>query len=364
MTLLIFIISFGLLIAGAEMLVRGAARLAAAIGIPPLIIGLTVVAFGTSSPELAVGVRASLAGQADLSLGNVVGSNIVNILLILGISAVIAPLVVSQRLVRLDIPLMIGISLVMLVLGLDGSVSRLDGLVLLAGLIGYVVLAIRQSRGESREVEDEYAHEFGGRPPRRVRQLAGQAGLVVAGLGLLVLSSHWLVQGAVALAHALGLSELIIGLTVIAVGTALPEVVTSVVASLRGERDIAVGNVVGSNLFNILAVLGFSAAVAPNGVSVSPAALAFDIPVMIAVAVACLPIFFTDHLIARWEGWLFLAYYVIYTLYLLLDAAQHDALPLLSAVMVAFVMPITALTLVILVVRQIRAQRKLMPGQP
>jgi cation:H+ antiporter len=159
------------------------------------------------------------------------------------------------------------------------------------------------------------------------------------------------VDAAVALARALGLSELVIGLTIVAAGTSLPEVVTSIVAALRGQRDIAVGNVVGSCIFNVLAVLGITAAVAPGGVAVAPAALSFDIPVMIAVAVACLPIFFTGHLIARWEGGLFLFYYAAYTAYVILKATEHDALPAFSGVMAAFVLPLTAVTLLVLAVR-------------
>jgi len=168
---------------------------------------------------------------------------------------------------------------------------------------------------------------------------------------LLVLGSRWLVNGAVQVATLLGVSQLVIGLTVVAVGTSLPEIATSVLASLRGERDIAVGNVVGSNLFNILSVLGISAMVAPSGIPVARAALTFDIPVMIAVAVACLPIFFTGHLIARWEGAVFLAYYMIYTLYLVLNSTNHDALPAFSSAMLLFILPITAVTLGILAAR-------------
>ena len=176
---------------------------------------------------------------------------------------------------------------------------------------------------------------------------------VVAGLGLLVLGARWLVEGAVTVAQHFGVDELIIGLTIIAAGTSLPEVATSIIASVRGERDIAVGNVVGSNLFNILGVLGLSSIVAPEGLPVSAAALHFDIPVMIAVAVACLPIFFTGHLIARWEGAFFLTYFVAYTLYLVLTAAEHAALPLFSKAMVWFVIPLTGLTLLVVTLRAV-----------
>lgn len=361
LTLGLFVIGLIILILGAELLVRGASRLAVGFGISPLVVGLTVVAFGTSSPELAVSIGAAVSGQADIALGNVVGSNIANVLLILGISAVITPLVVTQKLVRWDVPLMIGVSLLPLLFGWDGKIGRLEGLLMVAGIIIYTALAIRQSRHESREVQDEYAAGFGECVAPGLRCALINSGLVIVGLALLVLGARWLVDGAVSIARLMGLSELIIGLTVIAVGTSLPEVATSVIASIRGERDIAVGNVVGSNLFNILSVLGLAAAVAPGGVTVSAAALRFDLPFMIAVAIACLPIFFTGYRIARWEGALFLAYYAAYTLYLILSGTGHDALPAYSLVMFEFVAPLTAVTLGLLAVRAFRTNR-LPPG--
>lgn len=355
-TLLLFAIGLVLLVLGAELLVRGASRLAAAVGVSPLVIGLTVVAYGTSTPEMAVSVQSSWVGQADLALGNVVGSNIFNVLFILGVSALIVPLVVAQQLVRWDVPLMIGVSVLLWLLALDGHLGRADGGLLFAGVVAYTVFAIRQSRRETAEIRAEYAQEFGEARARGAR-LPVQIALVGIGLVLLVLGSHWLVNGAVEIARFAGLSELVIGLTIVAAGTSLPEVATSVLASIRGERDIAVGNVVGSNLFNILAVLGLSGLVAPNGVAVADAALAFDIPVMTAVAVACLPIFFTGYLIARWEGLLFLAYYVAYAAYLVLNAREHEVLPKFNTVMLWFVLPLTVLTLLVLAVRAWRAGR-------
>lgn len=356
--LLFFLVGIALLVVGAEVLVRGAARLAAGVGISPLVIGLTVVAYGTSAPEMAVSVGAALAGEADITLGNVVGSNIFNVLFILGVSAVVAPLAVSQQLVRLDVPLMIGVSILVLILSLDGKIGRLDGLLLAAGMVVYTVFVVWQSRLEGRQVQEEYAAEFGHGKHRAARQLIVQLALILVGLACLVVGARWLVAGAVAIATALGLSELVIALTIVAAGTSLPEVATSIVASLRGERDIAVGNVVGSSLFNILAALGLSSLVAVNGIHLPPAAVHFDIPVMIAVALACLPIFFTGHVIARWEGALFLGYYVAYTLYLLLKAAQHEALPTFSAIMLIFVIPLTGVTLLILVARSGRTMRR------
>ena len=353
-TIVLFVLGAALLIAGAELLVRGASRLAGSLGISPLVVGLTVVAFGTSSPETAVSVGSVLGGQADVAVGNAVGSNILNVLLILGISALVSPLVVSRRLVRLDAPLMVGVSVLLLVLALDGSISRLDGLLLFGGVVAYTLFAIWESRREG--TEDHAGNGVGEEDvgERWDKRIAVQVGLVVAGLGMLVLGSRWLVDGAVAIASAIGISELIIGLTVVSIGTSLPEVATSVLAVLRGEREMAVGNVVGSCIFNVLAVLGLTGLVAPDGVTVASAAISFDIPVMIATAVACLPIFFTGYRINRWEGLLFLGYYVAYTLYLFLDAAEHEALPVFSFAMLAFVIPLTTITLAILTARSLK----------
>ncbi|EFO81731.1 CaCA family Na(+)/Ca(+) antiporter [Oscillochloris trichoides DG-6] len=354
MTMVLFVIGLVLLIAGAELLVRGASRLAGAAGIPPLIIGLTVVAFGTSAPEFAVSAQSALSGQADIALGNVVGSNIFNVLFILGASALIIPLVVQRQLVRLDVPIMIGASLLLGLLALDGIVNRVDGVILFVLLLAYIAFQVRQGLRESSngaDADDQIEK------PKGAGQLIMNIGLIIVGLAMLVVGSGWLVDGAVAIARALGLSELIIGLTIIAAGTSLPEVAASMIAALRGERDIAVGNVVGSNIFNILGILGLTAVIAPSGVAVAPAALAFDIPVMIAVMLACLPIFFTEHRIARWEGGLFLGYYVAYTAYLVLAATNHDALPLFSSMMMTFVLPLTLITLVVLGVRAFMQQR-------
>jgi len=350
MTLILFVVGLIILVAGAEALVRGASRLASSIGISPLVVGLTVVAFGTSSPELAVSVIASVNHKADISLGNVVGSNIFNILFILGISAVIAPLVVSRQVIRLDVPIMIACSALLLLLGLDGSISRTDGILLTIGIVAYTTFLIRQSRKEKETPSDEFAKEY---ETKGKKTLVTDIALSLAGLVMLVLGSRWLVNGAVVIATHLGLSELIIGLTIVAVGTSLPEVATSIIASMRGERDIAVGNVVGSNIFNILAVLGISGIAAPHGLPVPESALRFDIPVMTAAAVACLPIFFTGNEISRWEGKLFLFYYIAYTTYIILDTTDHTFARTFAHGMVWFVLPLTALTLVILVIHSI-----------
>jgi cation:H+ antiporter len=345
-----------LLIAGAELLVRGASRLAVSVGMSPLIVGLTVVAFGTSAPEFAVTIGGAFAGEADVALGNVVGSNIFNLLFILGISAAIMPLVVAQQLIRFDVPLMIGASLLVGALASDGRIGRLDGAILFGGIIGYTVFLIRVSRRESTQMAGKYEEAFGGaerRPGGRAIDLA----LTALGLGLLVIGARWLVAGAVAVAQALGASELVIGLTIVAAGTSLPEVATSVLASLRGERDIAVGNLVGSNRFNLCGVLGAGALLAPSGVIVPPGALTFDIPVMIAAAVASLPVLFTGYVIARWEGFLLVGFYGAYITLLALAAAEHPLLNDFRQAMLYFVLPISVLTLGVLTARALRTTR-------
>ena len=359
MTLLLFVAGLVGLIAGAELLVRGASKLALSFGISPLVVGLTIVAFGTSSPELAVSTGAVLNGQTDIALGNVVGSNIFNVLFILGISALITPLVVNIQLIRQEVPIMIAASLILLLLSFDGRVSWLDGLLLLTMMVVYTVFLVVQSRRETQAARDEYAAEV--KPAKAGAwddRLPVQLLLIAVGLGLLVLGSDWLVQAAIAMAKALGVSDLVIGLTIVAAGTSMPEVATSVMAAIKGERDIAVGNVVGSNTFNILGCLGVAGlASGSSGLGVPAALMAFDMWVMLAVALACLPVFLTGREIARWEGGVFLAYYAAYVVWLILQAQQHAALQPYSAVMLGFVVPLTVVTLVAVMIRRGHATR-------
>ncbi len=357
MSLLWFVLGLIALVAGAELLVRGASRLALSFGISPLVVGLTVVAFGTSAPEMAVSVQSAWSGQVDIALGNVVGSNIFNVLVILGLSALITPLVVHQQVIRQEVPVMIGVSLLLWALALDGGIGRGEGLLLAGLVVAYTILLIRQSRRETAavqaEVEAEYAESFDRPRPGWRDHWGAQVLLILVGLALLLLGSRWLVEAAVEFARHLGVSELVIGLTIVAAGTSLPEVATSVMAAIRGERDIAVGNVVGSNIFNILSVLGFSAIVAPAELAVAPALLAVDLPVMVAVAVACLPVFFTGARVARWEGLLFLLLYAAYSGYLVLRAGGHAALGDYGAAML-LTLPLVGLTLAILAWRHWR----------
>ena len=354
-----FLLGLGALVLGAEALVRGASKLALSFGISPLVVGLTVVAFGTSAPELAVSAGAALEGTPDIAVGNVVGSNIFNVLFILGLSALIAPLVVNAQLIRQEVPIMIGATMLLIPMLLDGVIGQADAAILVVLLLVYTTFLVVQSRRQTQATADEYAEVAAQRATSPWdRHWATQVLLVVAGLTLLVLGSRWLVDAAIAFAQDMGVSELVIGLTIVAAGTSLPELATSIIAAVRGERDIAVGNVVGSNSFNILGCLGLSGLLAPAGLPVAPAVLSFDAWVMLAVAVACLPIFTTGRRIARWEGALFVGYYCAYAGYLVLAARQHDALPAYSTVMLSYALPLTIITLIVIMVQSNSARRK------
>jgi cation:H+ antiporter len=347
-----------LLVVGGHALVGGASGLARAIGLSPLVVGLTVVSFATSAPELAVTVDASLSGSPGVAVGNIVGSNMANVLLVLGVAGLVVPLTVQMPVVRRDVPVVIALSVLLLLVSLSGEVSRLDGLLLFSLLIAYAAWTVIRTRhataddrnrgAETTEDErpDERADER--RAPPDQRSALVDVLRVAGGVGLLVLGARWLVSGATDIAADLGMSELVMGLTIVAIGTSLPELATSVVAALRGEAEMAVGNAVGSNIFNIGSVMGLTAIISPEGVPVAAAAVRFDLPVMIAVALALLPIAFTGCAIARWEAALFVVYYAAYVTYLLLDSTQHDVLPAFSTVMLVFVIPITALTLIVL----------------
>jgi cation:H+ antiporter len=337
------------LVTGGHALVSGASALARRFGLSPLVIGLTVVAWGTGAPELAVSLGAVMHGQGGMALGNVVGSNIINILGVLGVTAFVAPLVVSRRLVWRDVPILISLSFAVFFLGANGQIGRLGGALLITAGLVYTVYTIHASRrvGEAR-LDDK---------PRSRAGLTRAGLLVAVGMALLVLGARWMVEAASAFARDLGVSDLVVGLTVVAVGTSLPEVAASLVAAARGQRDMAVGNAIGSNIFNIVYVLGLTALVAPAGVPVPEPALWFDLPVMIAVAVACLPIFFGGHRIARWEGGVFLSYYALYLFFVVLHAEHHAALPAFNRAMMVFVIPLTVATLGVIVWRELRRRR-------
>ena len=359
MSFLLFVFGLAALALGASLLVRGASLLALRLGLSPLVVGLTVVAFGTSAPEMAVSTDAVLSGQVGLAVGNAVGSNIFNVLFILGIAALITPLAVHRQVIQQEVPIMIGAAVLLIVLGVDGSLSLFDSLLLLGLLAAYTVFLVRQSRAEPAPPgQDEFADAL--QPALSGRwdaTLAAQIGLVVAGLALLVLGSEGLVRAAVVFARALGLSEVIIGLTIVAAGTSLPELAASVMASLKGERDIAVGNVVGSCIFNLFGIVGLGGLVASLGGSelpLPPDVARFDLWVMLAALLACLPVFLSGREIARWEGALFLGYYAAYTVYLVMAAQRHDGAQAFGDAMLGFVLPMTIITLGVTMLRRVR----------
>ncbi len=304
---------------GAEWLVKGAARLARSLGVSPLVVGLTVVAFGTSAPELVVSSVAAARAQTDVAIGNVVGSNIANIALILGLAALVTPLRVEMRLITREMPFMIGASVLLPLLALDGGVSRVDAAILLVGFAAYLLFVMRAAREEPPQSSSEY-DEFEsarGMATARANRLR-DAALATIGLGVLLVGAHLLVESAVFFARKVGLSELVIGMTIVAVGTSLPELATSAIASYRKQADIAVGNIVGSNIFNILAILGIAGLVRP--LPLPSSVLGFELPVMIALALALPVIARTGMRIGRLEGFVLLVAYVAFTIALLARA--------------------------------------------
>jgi len=366
--ILLIAAGFVCLTLGGEVLVRGAVGLAKRLGMSELIIGLTVVSFATSAPEVAVSVNAAYSGYADVAFGNVVGSNIFNVLFVLGLSALAAPLIVSPQLLKRDVPIMVGLSVLTYFIARDGVISHREGVFLLVLMAVYLGLAVILSRREETCAEGSHPNDppesrsaaSSAAGPSRSRRgnaaaLLGYTILVILGVAILMLGAKLFVDGAVSLARAWGVSELVIGVTLVAAATSLPEAATSVMAGLRGRRDIAIGNVVGSNIFNILIVLGLGTLAAKDGMAVAPEALRTDLPVMIGVAVACLPIFFSQRVVTRAEGALLFAYYLIYTANLALAVTHSPWFEPFRNTVFYGVFPLTA---VFLAVGLLRSRRK------
>lgn len=300
---------------GAEWLVRGAARLASALGVRPLVIGLTVVAFGTSTPELVVSAVASFRGQPDTALGNVVGSNIANPGLILAVAALINPMKTDLGLLRREGPLMVAVTMAFVALAWTGTYTRGQGALMLLGLMAFVWLSLRWSREEPAAIEAEFAQFEKDQQMTAKKVRARQFGYIALGIATLVVGGNLLVTSAVGLARQLGISEMVIAATLIAVGTSLPELATSIIAAMRGEADIAVGNIVGSNIFNLLGVLGLSATI--NPIPVRPQVRDFEMVWMLGFAVATFIILRTGQRITRAEGVALLAGYAAFIFFLL-----------------------------------------------
>ena len=299
---------------GAESLVKGGAGLALRLGLTPLVIGLTVIAFGTSSPELVVSVQAAQSGNGAIAVGNIIGSNICNIALILGLCALISPLRADLQVIRREVPIMIGVAVLALLVLVDGHVARWEGAILLTALIVYTVLTVRQARAATAAAASAgagFSEELGqGKPLGLGLSIAA----VVGGLAVLVVGSYLFVEGAVTLATRWGMSQMAIGLTIVAIGTSLPELATSLIASIKRQGDVAIGNIVGSNIFNVLGILGVAALVQPLE---APDLSWVDLGVMLLVSVALLPVVRSGGRISRGEGAGLLAVYIGYTFWLL-----------------------------------------------
>jgi cation:H+ antiporter len=322
-----FLLGLAALVLGAEVMVRGGAEVAARLGISPIVIGLTVVSIGTSLPELAVGVVAASEGSGALAVGNIAGTNVVNLLLILGLSALILPLTMATRTLRFELPVMAGAAVLMLVLALDGNLSRVDGIILVTAAVVYTVALIQMTRRESRAVVGEYGEAYAversvpgdtGDIAVKTRPTAVYMAMMLAGIAVVVVGADWLVDGAVGMARSFGVSDALIGLTVVAIGTSAPELVTTVVSTLRGNRDIAIGNLLGSSIYNILLILGATCLVATDGLLIPASLVRIDIPIMVAVALACIPIFMTGRRVSRGEGVAMVSAYVAYLMFLLI----------------------------------------------
>jgi cation:H+ antiporter len=339
---LLFLSIAGLLVGG-EFLVRASSRIALLLGMSSLLVGLTVVSFGTSAPELFISVQSALSGHGDIAVGNVIGSNIANTLLVLGACALVIPLSVPLQLVRKEVPIMIAVSILFYCLSIDGSISRIDGLILVLSLFGFIyysIISLRKDREKKSELDslEEMIPEKG-----LSSNVFWNIFLGIISLVLMSFGAKGFVYSASEIARWWGVSELVIGLTVVALGTSLPELITSLVATYRGERDLAVGNVVGSNIFNILCVLGFCATIAP--LSIPLAAFEFDLPVMLFSALACLPIMFFGRVITRGEGLFFVIMYIVYTGFLLLISKEHIEIPMTHQILLVFLLPVVFFSL-------------------
>ncbi len=342
-TIALFIAGLVALIAGAELFLKAVDHFGLKWGISPLIMGLTVVAFATGAPELAISIKAAASGSADLVLGNIIGSNVANILLILGITSLIAPINITRRIIKIDVPIVIVVSIVLMILSFDGKLTTIDGVILLAGFIAYSIYTyIHIQRSKEEETEQIFEYE------KTMDELAKgnwfyikNGGMLLIGLVMIVLGSNWMVESAVEIATILGLSELVIGLTIVSIGTSLPEVATSLSAARKGNADIAVANVLGSNLYNVLLTLGLTLIIAPNVLDVSAKAISLDLPFMVAVSIACIPIFIAGFNLTRMDGFIFLFYYLSYLTYLVLDAVSSTFVPTIELAMLWIIVPAT-----------------------
>lgn len=318
---LLFVAGLGLLVVGAALVVNGASHLATLLRVSPMVIGLTIVAIGTSTPELAVGITAGLQGNGGLGVGNIAGANVFVMLFIVGLSALWRPLPLHLQVFRLELPMIVVAAVLMTFLAWDGVLSRLDGGVMFLAGLAYTAALFWVTRRESARAKREFLEEYGPEtvPTTRPRW-RGQlwyAAMLIVGIGLTVLGADCLVRGAVATAQRLGVSTTIIGLTIVAFGTSSPELVTTLVATIKDDRDVAIGNILGSGIYNILIILSIACMVTPGGLPVEPQVLSFDIPLMAGVAIGAIPVFITGKRISRLEGGLGVAIYLAYLAWLI-----------------------------------------------
>ena len=310
---LLVAVGLAMLYAGSELLIRGSVSIAKRMHISQLVISLTVVAFGTSTPELVVSINAAIVGQADVSLGNIIGSNIVNIGLILGLSAAIFPIAVRIKTIRREIPIMLAVSLILIPMSLDGAISQVEGVLLVLSLIVFIYFSYSQSKKENNQTQMPIEMDNSNNKPAYV--LTKNVVFVVAGILLLYFGSSLTVDNAVHIANSMGISERIIGLTVIAIGTSLPELITSVGASLKRHADLSIGNIIGSNIFNILGILGISSLI--SSIKVNPAIFT-DYAVMIGFSMVLIPVMRSGFTITKKEGYALVTAYSLYLIFLLI----------------------------------------------
>lgn len=313
---------FGLIVitVGAEILLKGASKIASLLNIRPIVIGLTVVSIGTSLPELAVGLTAIGEGAGDIAVGNIAGTNIVNILFILGLSAAIRPLPLQMKSIRTELYTMIVAGILLLVLSLDGRLNTWDGLLMFTLGIIYLIIIVRTSKNERASVQSEFKEEF---EPSTTKEKSDykvwswNIMLLFCGIIATIYGAEKLVDGAVSIAQYFGMSDAVIGLTIIAIGTSAPELATTIVGTIRNERDVAIGNLLGSSIINIFIILGIISIFTSNGINVSDDILWFDLPLVALVALVCYPVFRSDQMVSRREGILFVSLYLAYLSYLL-----------------------------------------------
>jgi len=314
-----FVLGLAALVAGAEVMVRGGTKIASRLGISAIVVGLTVVSIGTSTPELAIGVVAASEGSGAMAVGNIAGANVINLLFVLGLSALIRPLAIQMRTLRMELPVMAGAAMLLWLLAADSVLSRVDGLILVTGAIGYTCAVVWAARRETPDVADEFAGAYASRETRldSGRRTAVDIGMTLGGIAIIVLGAQLLVDAAVDMAREFHVSDALIGLTVVAIGTTAPELVTTVVSTLRGERDIAIGNLLGSSMYNTLLILGVICLVPAHGLELPRELVRVDIPIMVAATLVCIPIFVSGRRVRRIEGAAMVTAYVAFLVFVL-----------------------------------------------